>query len=137
MAIGNPQCLQVAAIRTLIADDHQLMRSQIAAILSENLLFDICGQAKDGNEAVHMAQELRPQLVILDMSMPGLNGLDAAAQIRQIFPSAKIIILTMHEGPQLAVVCQKAGADAVVPKRLITTMLIDTANQLFLYNSVE
>jgi DNA-binding NarL/FixJ family response regulator len=124
-------------IRTLIADDHQLVRTHISEILRENPIFQICGHAKDGTEAVDKVRQLVPDFVILDISMPGLNGLEVARQIRQIAPSAKIIILTMHESPHLETAALQAGANAIVSKRLATQSLTIAMDHLFFGGPAE
>ena len=90
------------------------MRAGVRTILSTYPLWKICGEAENGREAVDKVRELTPDLVILDISMPVLNGIDAAREMRQIAPATKIIILTMHESPQLESAALQAGADAVL-----------------------
>lgn len=114
-----PDC----AFRILIADDHELMRAGVRTILSTYPLWKICGEAENGREAVDKVRELTPDLVILDISMPVLNGIDAAREMRQIAPATKIIILTMHESPQLESAALQAGADAVLTKRMAASSL--------------
>jgi DNA-binding NarL/FixJ family response regulator len=103
-------------IRVLIADDHDVIREQIQEIICQNPLVEVCAFAKDGMEAVEKASELRPDFVILDISMPGLNGLDAAAQIRRIVPNSKVIMLSMHESPHLEAAALRAGRTPLFPK---------------------
>jgi DNA-binding NarL/FixJ family response regulator len=108
-------------LQVLIADDHTLMREGVRTILSNNSEWEVCGEAADGQETVEKVRKLRPDLVIHDISMPMLSGIAAARQIRELAPETKIIILTMHENPQLASVARQAGADAVVTKRMATS----------------
>jgi DNA-binding NarL/FixJ family response regulator len=117
-------------IRVLIADDHDAVRGQIQEIICQHPLVEVCALAKDGMEAVEKASELKPDFVILDISMPGLNGLDAAAQIRKIVPKAKVIMLSMHESPQLEAAALRAGADAIVSKALAGDLLLNAIHQL-------
>jgi len=131
VAEDNNRVASIPAIRTLIADDNEVVRAQIGEILTRNPALEICGRSKDGAEAVNMARELRPNFVILDISMPGLNGLEAASQIRQLMPSAKIVILSMHESPQMEAAALRAGADAIVSKRLAADALISAIHRLF------
>jgi DNA-binding NarL/FixJ family response regulator len=117
-------------IRVLIADDHDTIRQQIQEIICLHPLVEVCAFAKDGTEAVQKALELKPDFVILDISMPGLNGLDAATRIRQIVPDAKIIMLSMHESPDLEAAALRAGADAVVSKALAAQLLLSAIDRL-------
>ncbi|HWF12597.1 MAG TPA: response regulator transcription factor [Candidatus Acidoferrales bacterium] len=135
MVEDNYRVPSVHAIRTLIADDNEMVRTQIGEILTTNPALEICGRSKDGSEAVDMVRELRPNFVILDISMPGLNGFEAASQIRQLMPSVKIVILSMHESPQLEAAALRAGADAIVSKRLAAESLISAIDRLFFADS--
>ena len=88
-------------LRILIADDHDLMRRGVKALLQSHAGWEVCGEAHTGREAVSRAEELRPDVIILDISMPDLNGLEAARRIRKISPSSEILILSMHYSDQL------------------------------------
>jgi len=110
-------------VRILIADDHALMREGVRTILSNNPEWEICGEAEDGQEAVEKVRNLKPDLVILDISMPILSGIAAAHLIREMAPATKIIMLTMHESAHLNLVARQAGADEVVTKRLASSAL--------------
>ena len=89
------------SLRILIADDHQLVRNGIRALLQSHAGWEICGEASTGREAVAQAIELRPDIVILDISMPDLNGVDAARRIRMASKKTEILILSMHYSDQL------------------------------------
>jgi DNA-binding NarL/FixJ family response regulator len=91
----------VSLLRILIADDHDVARRGIRSLLEAHPGWEICGEAKDGREAVECANRARPDLVLLDIGMPGLNGLDAARQIHAACPDTRILILTMHDTEQL------------------------------------
>lgn len=117
--------------RILVADDHALMRQGIRAMLSRNPRWNICGEAENGREAIDQVKELTPDFVILDISMPELNGIDAAREIRRIAPATKIIILTMHESSQLEAAALQAGADTVITKRMAVNSLTDAIERLF------
>jgi DNA-binding NarL/FixJ family response regulator len=91
----------VSLLRILIADDHDVARRGIRSLLEVHPGWEICGEAKDGREAVECATKMKPDLVLLDIGMPGLNGLDAARQIHAVCPETRILILTMHDTEQL------------------------------------
>jgi YesN/AraC family two-component response regulator len=87
--------------RILLADDHELIRKGLRALLEAKKESLICGEAGDGQEAVERVVELQPDLIILDVTMPALNGLQAAQRIREQVPKTKILILSMHDSPSL------------------------------------
>ena len=103
-------------MRILIADDNESVRRGVIRILAARPSFEICGVAKDGAEAVQKARELSPDLILMDVSMPGLNGLDAAREIRQGRSRAKILMLSQHDPAQLLPRAIQAGAQACVDK---------------------
>jgi DNA-binding NarL/FixJ family response regulator len=89
------------AYRILIADDHEVVRRGIRALIESHPGWEVCGEAQDGREALERAREVRPDLVLLDVGMPNLNGLEAARQILGSRTATHILILTMHYSPQL------------------------------------
>jgi two-component system response regulator NreC len=103
-------------MRILIADDNESVRRGVIRILAARPSSEICGMAKDGAEAVQKARELSPDLILMDVSMPGLNGLDAAREIRQGRSRAKILMLSQHDPAQLLPRAIQAGAQACVDK---------------------
>jgi two-component system nitrate/nitrite response regulator NarL len=120
----------VKTTRILVVDDHELMRRGVKSLIGENQLGEICGEAENGEDAVTRVQELKPDLVILDVSMPVMNGLEAARHIRRIAPATKILILTMHDSSQIAAAAQQAGADAVLIKSEAAAKLVGTVRNL-------
>jgi DNA-binding NarL/FixJ family response regulator len=100
--------------RVLLADDHAVVAQGLEAFLKES--FDLAGVVYDGRALVEAAESLRPDVVVTDISMPLLNGLDAIRQIRARRPSVKIVVLTMHRETQLAVDAFRAGASGYVLK---------------------
>jgi len=97
-------------LRILIADDHEVARQGIRSVLEGHPGWEICGEAKDGREAVEAASQLRPDVFLLDIGMPNLNGLDAARQILAMNPDASILILTIHDSEQVVREVLAAGA---------------------------
>src|SRR5438552_6144900 len=104
------------ALRILIADDHAAVRRGIRALIESHPQWEVCGEATNGREAVELAARLRPDVVVLDVSMPQMNGLDAARRIHREVPDARLLVLTMHEAVQLANEVRRAGADRLVRK---------------------
>ena len=90
----------MGALRILIADDHEVARKGIRSLLEEHAGWEVCYEAKDGREAVEGATKLHPDIFLLDVGMPNLNGLDAARQILANNPDARILILTVHDSEQ-------------------------------------
>jgi DNA-binding NarL/FixJ family response regulator len=114
--------------RILIADDHELIRAGIKSQVDGN--FNICGEASNGQEAVVKTMELKPDLVILDVTMPLLNGLDAARQIRAAAPGTKILLLSMHDPRVLEEHAKTVGADACLSKMSAAHELLSVIEQL-------
>jgi len=103
-------------VRILIADDHELIRRGLIAALSDRPEWTVVAEAANGRQAVELARELSPNIAILDLSMPELNGLDAARQIRELLPETRILIVTAHESEQLVREVLEAGATGYVLK---------------------
>ena len=103
------------AITLLLADDHQLVRQSLISLL-EHEGFDVLGEASDGRTAVRLVQELSPEIAVLDMVMPGLNGIDAARQIQRASPRTKSILVTMYAERQYVVQALRAGIRGYVLK---------------------
>jgi DNA-binding NarL/FixJ family response regulator len=97
-------------LRILIADDHEVARRGIRALLESHPGWEVCGEAKDGREAVELASRTNPDLVLLDIGMPNLNGLEAARQVLAESPDIAILILTMHDSDQVVREVLRAGA---------------------------
>jgi DNA-binding NarL/FixJ family response regulator len=99
--------------RLLIVDDHEVVRLGLRTLFANNDSFEVCGEAQNGMEAIRMAFELSPDVVILDVSMPGMNGFETAANIVTIAPSTRIVLFSGHDVPASA---EWVGADAFVLK---------------------
>ncbi len=97
-------------LRILIADDHEVARRGIRAVLENHPGWEVCGEAKDGRESVELAAMTRPDIVLLDIGMPNLNGLEAARQILANNPEVAILILTMHDSDNVVREVLRAGA---------------------------
>jgi DNA-binding NarL/FixJ family response regulator len=113
-----------ATVKILIADDHEVMRHGVRNLLTAQSGWEICGEAASGREALQMIEAHEPQVAILDLSMPGLNGMDAARQVRKSLPDTKIIIFTMHETEDLVREVFRSGAHGYVLKSDAGTHLV-------------
>jgi DNA-binding NarL/FixJ family response regulator len=103
-------------LRILLADDHELTRSGVRYLLEKRDGWTVCGEASNGRMAVEMAGKLRPDVAVLDMSMPELNGLEATRHILKSQPNIKVLIYTMHETEKIIIDVLDAGAHGVVLK---------------------
>jgi DNA-binding NarL/FixJ family response regulator len=106
----------VTAVRILVADDHEIVRQGLRALLEAQPGWQVVAEAVDGREALDKAKRLRPDVVVLDVSMPNLNGLEATRQIRKALPETEVLILTMHDSEQLVREVLEAGARGYVLK---------------------
>jgi DNA-binding NarL/FixJ family response regulator len=113
-------------MRILIADDNEWVRRGVVNILAPMSHWEVCGEAKDGAETIQKAAELVPDLILLDVSMPGLNGLDVARLLRTNAPAAKILIMSQHDPVILLPRAIEAGAHACVDKSHLSTELLPT-----------
>ena len=100
----------MAAFRIFIADDHEVVRKGLCALLQAEPGWEVCGEAADGREATEKIRELKPDVSILDIGMPGLNGLEATRQILKDDPRAKVLVLTFHDSDQVVRDVLNAGA---------------------------
>jgi two-component system nitrate/nitrite response regulator NarL len=114
-------------LRILIADDNEVVRLGVRSLLSSRRDWEICGDAANGREAITKVWELCPDIIILDLSMPVMNGFEAAAEIRRITPSIKIVFLSIHDVPATA---REVGADAFVSKTSSAQELIATIERV-------
>jgi len=110
--------------RILIADDHDVVRAGIRMILNSRDDWEICGEASDGGEAVEKAESLHPDAVVLDVTMPRLNGLQAAEQITHLPGANRVLIFTMHDSDSIARAAKEAGAKGVVVKAFAARDLV-------------
>jgi two-component system response regulator NreC len=110
--------------RVLLADDHAVLRAGIRLLLNSQPDFDVVGEAARSIEALALAEEIQPDLILLDLSMPGLGGLDALTVLRRRAPNARILILTMHDDPQYLRKAPKSGAAGYVLKKAADVELL-------------
>ncbi|MBL8058744.1 MAG: response regulator transcription factor [Anaerolineales bacterium] len=112
-------------IRVLLADDHTLVRKGLRSLLDAEAGLEVVGEAEDGREAVHKAQALAPDVVLMDITMPGLNGLEATRQIRKALPRVKVLALTVHANAEYVFQILRAGASGYLVKQAAVTELIE------------
>jgi DNA-binding NarL/FixJ family response regulator len=120
----------MSVLRLLIADDHEIVRRGLCALLQSHAEWEVCAEAGDGREAVEKAQQLKPDIVILDIGMPNLNGLIAARQILRIRPEQKILILTITDEEQVVREVLEAGARGFVLKSDVARDLVAAVEAL-------
>jgi DNA-binding NarL/FixJ family response regulator len=117
-------------LRILLADDHEMLRRGLRANLTEQPGWEICGEAVDGRQAVELARKLRPHVIVMDIAMPELNGLEATRQIRRVLPRAEILVLTFDESEALVREVLTAGARGYVLKNDVSRVLVHAVENL-------
>jgi DNA-binding NarL/FixJ family response regulator len=117
-------------MRILIADDNEHVRRGIRKILASRTQWEICGEAKDGTEAIQSAAQLLPDFILLDVSMPGLSGLEVARILREIVPATRILVMSQHDPAVLIPRALEAGAHACIDKSRLATDLLPTIERV-------
>jgi two-component system nitrate/nitrite response regulator NarL len=120
----------MANARVFLVDDSADIRKVVGRLFHVHPRFEVVGEAEHGREAVEKAPGLRPDLIVLDLSMPVMNGIEAAKLLSKILPNAWIILLTAHEFPEVHRLLRESGIHAVVPKSKASTDLIPQAESL-------
>jgi two-component system response regulator NreC len=114
----------MSKIRILLVDDHAIMRDGISALLNLQDDIEIVGEASEGKEAIDKARELVPDVVIMDISMPEMDGLEATRRIKKKNPSVKVLVLTQHDNREYILSTIKSGSDGYLPKRALGSELV-------------
>jgi PAS domain S-box-containing protein len=117
-------------MRLLIVDDHELVRRGVRSLIAGQATYEVCGEAGDGQDAVEKARSLRPDLIVMDVSMPRLNGLEATRQVRSILPDCEVLIVSQHESSEMAREALNAGARGYVVKSSLSRDLITAINKV-------
>jgi DNA-binding NarL/FixJ family response regulator len=116
--------------RVIVVDDHAVIRRGVQGILSAFPEWELCGEAENGQEGVKLAETVRPEIIIMDVSMPGLNGLEATRIIHNMLPDTKILLLTLHSSTELVRSAFRAGARGYVLKSDAEHELVRALNVL-------
>jgi NarL family two-component system response regulator LiaR len=117
-------------IKVIIVDDHTIMRDGIRALLSVNEDIEVVGEASEGKEAIKKVQELAPDVIIMDIAMPGMDGMEATRQIVKGNPKAKVLVLTQHENKEYVISAIKAGAAGFL-KRALGSELVSAIRTVY------
>ena len=130
------------SLRILVADDHEVVRRGIKALLETQSGWEVIGEAADGKEAVEKAAELQPDLIVLDISLPQMEGLEAGSVIRQKYPQIEVLILTYHDSPFMVRKALDSGIHGFVLKsdagrELLTAVSTVSEHQVFLSSKVS
>lgn len=121
----------MARIKVLIADDHAIMREGIRALLALSDNVEVVGEAADGRETVEKARQLAPDVVLMDIVMPLMDGLEATRRIRKERPNIKILVLTQHDNKEYVLSSVKAGADGCISKKAVASELVSAIEAVF------
>jgi PAS domain S-box-containing protein len=116
-------------LRILLVDDHQLVRDGLRRVIESHNELKVIGEASDGRQAVEMTHELQPDVVVMDINMPRMNGIEATRQISRRFPAIRIVGLSVHDDPQVAMTMRRAGAAAFLCKTEASQQLCDAIRQ--------
>jgi two-component system response regulator NreC len=117
-------------IKVVVADDHTILRQGIKALLDNQEEIEVVGEAKDGREAIKAIEALSPDVILMDIAMPGLNGLEATRRIKKKFPMTKVVVLTMHTNEEYIFQILNAGADGYLVKETAFQDLISAINSV-------
>jgi two-component system invasion response regulator UvrY len=117
-------------IKVLLADDHSIVRAGLRRIVEDSTGMEVVAEAADGKEAIRQARQQAPDVVVVDISMPGMDGLEVISQLRAYTPQLPIIVLTMHEEEQYVVRAIEAGAMGYITKRSAPEQLVEAIRKV-------
>ena len=118
-------------IKVLLADDHKIVREGLRRIIEESGEMEVVAEAADGHEAISQALDTRPDVAVVDISMPGMDGLEVVSQLKSLAPSMPVLILTMHDEEQYVVRAVESGAMGYVTKQSAPEQLVDAVKKLY------
>jgi len=117
-------------VRIVIAEDHTILREGLRSLLSSDPNFEIVGEAEDGREAIRCVEKLKPDLILTDLSMPRMNGMEAIREIKKISPKSKVLVLTVHNAEEYVLGTFQAGADGYLLKESTHVELVTAVNKV-------
>lgn len=118
-------------IKVLLVDDHAIIRDGIRALISLHDDIEIAGEASEGNEAIEKTRELAPDVIVMDLAMPGMDGLEATRRITKQNPKAKVLVLTQHDNKEYILSAIKAGSAGYVSKRALGSELVSAIRAVY------
>ena len=119
------------AIRAVVVDDSEAFLAEAARFLMSDQRIDVVGRASSGREALELLPRLKPDVALIDLTMPGIGGLETTRQIKQWPDPPRVVILTLHQAPAYVAAAREAGADAFVSKAEVADSLLPTIHELF------
>jgi two-component system, NarL family, response regulator NreC len=119
-----PRAQQTSKIRVLLADDHTILRAGVRMMLNAQPDIEVVGEASDGRHAITEAQRLQPDVILMDITMPDLNGIEATRHVKRLLPDVRVLVLTMHENEEYLFQVLRAGASGYMLKEAADTELI-------------
>ena len=128
---NNPRCDPPEAKRIVIVDDHPLFRKGLEQLIHSDSAFAVCGEANNASEAMEVIRKLHPDLAIVDLSLPGANGIELIKNIRAEFPKLPILVLSMHDESLYALRALRAGAEGYVMKHEAMANVIQAIHEVF------
>ena len=126
-----PERADSGPIRVLLADDHTILRAGLKMMLSVQPDIEIVGEASDGRQAIAEAQHVQPDVILMDITMPELNGIEATRQVKKLLPETRVLVLTMHENEEYLFQVLRAGASGYILKEAADTELISAIRSVY------
>jgi DNA-binding NarL/FixJ family response regulator len=118
-------------IRVLLAEDHTIVRKGLRSLLDDETEIEVVGEAEDGQQAIELVQRVQPDVVLMDITMPVLNGLEATRQIKKLFPHVKVVVLTVHSSEEYIFQILRAGASGYVVKQAAVSELVQAIQAVY------
>ena len=122
-------------IKVVLADDHTIVRKGLSSLLEGEECIEVIGEAEDGREAIKLVEKLRPDIVVMDIAMPGLNGLEATRRLKRLYPEIKVLILSMYANEEYVFQTLQAGAQGYLVKKAAPSELVSAIKAISQGNS--